>query len=164
MEKSRENAIDLVKKTQQTGISERLSRALELLGFKNALDFSKLYSIKRSTLYAVLNNQTKNPNSKFLESCRNAGINISWLISGDGEPLLKQAPAGSEGIRELRTPLESEAGGEPVVKVEPFQRQEPSPGFEQRREIGALLVKLDLDNLFHVRRMIDALIAASQKK
>jgi len=40
---------------------------------------------------------------------------------------------------------------------------EPGPGFEKRREIGQLLVQLDVENLWSVRQMIDALIAAKQK-
>lgn len=33
------------------------------------------------------------------------------------------------------------------------------PGFEKRREIAQLLVQLDVDNLWQVRKFIDALIA-----
>lgn len=147
--------------TKENTLGFRLKEAIKSLKM-NQKEFADKTGILQSTLSGIITG--KSPTSDTLKLISIAGINTHWLITGEGEPLLKQAAARSAGVAEVTIPLESEAGGGPVLQVEATAQTEPSPGFEQRREIAQLLVKLDIDNLFHVRRMIDALIAASQSK
>jgi hypothetical protein len=150
-----------MEKIEYNSVKSRLQHAIRQLGFDSVAEYVEKEELTKSTIYAILKHDRK-PNSKTLTILEKTGINTHWLITGEGEPLLKQAAVPSAGVGEVGTALESEAGGGPVVKVE--AQSEPAPGFEQRREIAQLLVKLDIDNLFHVRRMIDALIAAKQLK
>lgn len=85
-------------KKNPESLGMRLKYAIKLLGYSQAGEFAKKHQseIKKSTFYAVLNNQTKNPGSSILEVLQRAGINVTYLLTGDGEPLLREAGKSDE--------------------------------------------------------------------
>ena len=72
-------------------IPERMRLAIASLGYKRVIDFIHDNDIKQSTLYAVLNRQTKDPGASILKKFYYAGINLNWLVSGEGEILRRSA-------------------------------------------------------------------------
>ncbi len=88
-------------------LGERLRIAIFALGYKKISDFISATGMTKSTAYAVLNDHTKEPGSGFLKKCYYAGINLNWLITGEGEMLLEEK-ANPESIERIKA-----AGGAP---------------------------------------------------
>jgi len=72
-------------KNSQTSVGIRIEAVLQKLGYKSALDFSKQNRIKASTLYAIINGAIKKPSSNLLGIFQKAGVNVSWILTGEGE-------------------------------------------------------------------------------
>lgn len=92
MEKSREIIRREKKIKEKNPIGERLKQAVELLGHRNIADFIANRGLIKSTIYGLIN-QKKNPRSDTLNLLKDTGININWLLTGEGKPLLPRLDA-----------------------------------------------------------------------
>lgn len=77
------------KKSNEETLADRLRRAIQALGYRHVSDFIKTLGVNKSTIYAILNNNTKDPGAKILAKLYYSGINLNWLITGQ-EQMLRQ--------------------------------------------------------------------------
>lgn len=103
---ARKKLRDAVKNDAELGIPERMRLAIASLGYKRVIDFINDNDIKQSTLYAVLNRQTKDPGASILKIFYYAGINLNWLVSGEGE-ILRRSAQKSASAQEIAQEGES---------------------------------------------------------
>ena len=87
----------------------RFRFARKELGY-NLVDFGKLIGIKHSSLSQIENNNSK-PSSKTYENiCRNTNINLEWLLSGTGDPFLRETFSSPETlVGQLKKPAAKQA-------------------------------------------------------
>lgn len=70
-------------------IGERLLSAIQALGYKNLGQFVKKNEFNKATFYGIVN-QNRSPRSDTLKRLRDLGINIEFLFTGNGEPLISK--------------------------------------------------------------------------
>lgn len=119
MKKSSKNLHTGVK-NNKISIADRLTLAIDALGYKHTSEFIEAIGVKKSTIYAILNGSTKDPGSRILEKCYHAGINLNWLITGHEEMLLSQRKQ-----LEMRT-------GTPQVAAKPYPKMSEPRNVEQK--------------------------------
>lgn len=102
-------------------IAERLKAAIAALGYRYVSNFIEALDVKKSTVYAILNGSTKDPGTKILRKFYYVGINLNWLITGDGEMLLPDAAMQKQATK---GPIE----GTP----KPYPTREESKNIEEK--------------------------------
>jgi len=112
-------------------LGNRLYKAIELLGYKNTAQYAEKNGVKRSTMYAIVDNKQA-PSSSILEIFRKSGIDTNWLISGEGEPLLREGgksdePNLDDALKKVfqdagRTAMDTGSVHQGGINVEQFDR------------------------------------------
>lgn len=81
----------------------RLRAAIDALGYRHVSQFIADLNINPTTIYAILNSQTRDPGASILKKFYYGGINLNWLIAGEGDMLMPFAQtAGEPGSRRPR--------------------------------------------------------------
>lgn len=98
-----------VNSSEENETGKRVKSALLALGFRNVLEFSEKTGIKQSTVYAVIRGQIKKPGGSILGKFQDSGININWILTGEGEMFMPKLM--------MQEQAENTAGGAPVLGV-----------------------------------------------
>lgn len=72
-------------------ISERLKSLVDLVSDGNVSAFAKKSGIKPGTLHNYINGRAPSAES-LIYICENMGVNLTWLLTGKGEPFLSKEP------------------------------------------------------------------------
>ncbi len=75
--------------------------AIRALGYRKVIDFINDAGMKKSTLYAVLRQKTRDPGASLLKKFFDMGINLNWLVGGEGEILREKVreQAAEKGVK-----------------------------------------------------------------
>ncbi len=76
---------------KENDIGFRLQQVIDALGYRKLIDFINDIGINKSTFYGILN-QGRSPTADTLLLLRKKGINVDWLISGEGDMFLNLSP------------------------------------------------------------------------
>lgn len=68
-------------------IGKRMRIIIRKLGYRNVTQFAEKTGIRRSTVYAIIKNNST-PQLENMELLEKAGINTDWLLTGKGEMFL----------------------------------------------------------------------------
>mgnify|MGYP002624409551 CR=1 FL=1 len=151
-------------------IAERLGMAIVAMGYRNPNDFIEDIGVNKSTIYAILNGKTKDPGSRILKKCYQAGINLNWLIAGEEEMLV------------ARKSGQTEAASAAAQQSKPYPKMSESHNIEEKirdtmddmlgmyqrlkrlRDYATELEKLepDQEKLFH--NLVKAFLESSKKE
>lgn len=72
-------------------VNERLRKLQDILGYKNQSEFAAALGIKQGTLSNIYTSRGGRGVSAAIQYALNAmGVNIDWLLTGDGEVLRKE--------------------------------------------------------------------------
>jgi SOS-response transcriptional repressor LexA len=86
-------------------IGERLKKVRLLLGFSKALPFSEKLGLENPTYGRYENGERSLPDNVKLQLYE-MGVNITWLVTGEGEPLLENQKEKIPLIEELQEIIE----------------------------------------------------------
>lgn len=140
--------------------------AIHALGYRKIIDFCHATGIKKSTLYAVLNNQTRDPGAWLLEKLYRAGVNLNWLISGEGEILHERAPGRQAPAAAGPRPY-PEGSASPIEKKIRDAMDDIMGLYQQLKELhfyAAELEKLSPERQAMFHKMLRALLKSLQER
>jgi hypothetical protein len=147
---------------RKISFGDRLDAAIKMIN-KNASKFSEKHGLSKSSLYAIIKNSQK-PSSDILEKLWIAGININWLLTGEGEPLLAQSAIKEEAGRKEMTSgelvkehiqLKQRIGR--LIMLRKIQDDGRIVTVEREQFVDVLIESLDALSTVELRRLFDAL-------
>ncbi len=163
-------------------IGQRLEFLIKKMGYTRKIDFLSTSGIKKGTLYTIIKNNRR-PTAKTRAKLEAMGINVDWLLTGEGEPLLarEDESKSATGVRfeksEGATPPAAEnmqvrdaAQGERMVyssELSSYKMQPPGFVRQGGDEVVAfirILNRLDTKELELVGKLIAAEIEERKKK
>ncbi len=104
VKKSRKKLQNSDSEEKSSIIADRLRLAIHALGYRKISDFIKYADVNKSSVYAILNGQTRDPGAGILLKFYYAGINLNWLISGEGNILREGFGPAAEDEAGIRIP------------------------------------------------------------
>ena len=72
-----------------------LSRMKEVKGYKREKEIAKALNLKQNTL-STYKNRNSIPYEQLVAYCEENGINIRWLLIGEGEPFIDRGGEGKK--------------------------------------------------------------------
>ncbi|MFQ5638004.1 MAG: hypothetical protein ACE5IR_08405 [bacterium] len=88
----------------------RLKKAIKALGYKNVSQYIENNGLQKSTIYAIIN-KGRSPRSETLEPIAQTGINVNFLISGNGPILVPESGSPEEAqYKDFRSIVRDDVG------------------------------------------------------
>lgn len=86
-------------------ISERLKFALQLKNINKIKEFSELSGLPYRTAQSYLNGDREPNIAGLTKICTQVGINLNWLLTGDGDVFVSQAGGHASALTEEKQAL-----------------------------------------------------------
>lgn len=89
--------------SKKSKLSDRLDEARSALGHSTEAEFADSLGIRRQTFnaYATMKREPRSVNLELLSKISDCGIDLRWLLTGDGEPFQEGKAPQPEGPRKI---------------------------------------------------------------
>lgn len=146
-----EKSSEIIVSDNKNLIGDRLLEAIKRLGYKNIANFVDDNGFNRATIYGIIN-QNRNPRSDILNRLREKRINIDFLLTGKGDPILPKPGQYVESnfmlINENMLRMLTEEQAESLVKTGQLNEERFKQELARRRkkavgELPSLTLQID---------------------
>lgn len=141
----------------ETTINQRLKFLIDSLNLKVGA-FSRIIGVSETSTRNYTD-RTSKPGSEYLEKIGThfKQVNLTWLITGDGEPFLTDSPTATTHIKKITGGAVNSGTGDQHVTLEACQRE-----LESTKRDAASLQK-DNDSLREQLKLKDQLLEAKDE-